>query len=163
MSLVCSVCETINAPDVDFCEGCGVELLQVTVEPVNETVFEEVVYTTLLPAKLLVKNQGALTGNEYVLGAARLTLGRFDPISGPVDIDLSAQPGNETVSRLHAELFHENGIWYIKDLGSTNGVFLRRAQEHNFGPRLLAPAALADGDELSLGNAHLLLSLAGAS
>jgi len=111
----------------------------------------------------LVMSQGSSIGKEYALGSSPVILGKFDPAFGPVDIDLTSQLGNETISRRHAELFQQDGVWFVKDLGSTNGVCLRRAAESSFGSRLVRPTALANGDELCLGTVHLLLSLDGAS
>ncbi|WP_218081433.1 FHA domain-containing protein [Anthocerotibacter panamensis] len=112
---------------------------------------------SFVTARLRIKSQGALTSTEFQLGGERLTLGRFDEVSGPVDIDLTGLPGCETVSRLHAELFWNRGAWHIKDLGSTNGVFVKRQAEGSFGPRLLAPIRLGAGDEVALGNTRLVL------
>ncbi len=84
-------------------------------------------------------------------------VGRFDPETGPVDIDLSAAPEAGQLSRHHAVLYREtDGRWYVKDLGSTNGVFVRRPDSATFGPRLIAPAALAPGDEVAFGNARFI-------
>ena len=104
------------------------------------------------PAKLFAKRHGALGGEPVVLAGERLVVGRFDPSSGPVDIDVSSMAGAEHISRRHAELYQAAGRWQVRDLGSTNGVFLKRAGEASYGPRLQEPAALADGDELAFGN-----------
>jgi hypothetical protein len=161
MAVLCEACGTYNPVDVDFCEGCGAEL---TVEPVLPPTFPTLVAPVEhdtkaipAPARLAIKSQGELTGTEFTLGGNPLTLGRFDAISGPVDIDLTGLPGSETVSRLHAEVFFTQGAWYIKDVGSTNGVFIKRKLEGSFGPRLLAPARLEAGDELALGNMRMVL------
>lgn len=78
-------------------------------------------------------------------------VGRFDPDTGPVDIDLDDYVGNETVSRQHAEIYFESGTWKVKDLGSTNGVFIRRAQERRFEPRITAPSVINSSDEIAFG------------
>ena len=86
-----------------------------------------------------------------------LKIRRFDPESGPVDIDLSDSPESGQLSRHHAELYREgDGGWYVKDLGSTNGVFVKRPGSSTFGPRITAPAALNPGDEVAFGNARFL-------
>lgn len=103
-------------------------------------------------AKLGIKKYGVLSGEAIPLGAGVLTLGRFDASTGPVDIDVTGLPGSEHVSRRHAQLQFENGEWLVKDLGSTNGVFVRRAGEVNFGPRIAEPTPLHPGDELAFGN-----------
>ena len=115
---------------------------------------------TPLPAmnpRLVVKRYGAVTSEEIPLQGDRLVVGRFDPESGPVDIDLSAAPEAAQLSRHHAELYREaDGQWYVKDLGSTNGVFVKRPESSTFGPRITAPSALTPGDEVAFGNARFI-------
>ena len=106
-------------------------------------------------AKLGVKKFGNATGDFIPLQGERLMVGRFDASSGPVDIDLSSLPGAEHISRHHAELYREAGQWFVRDLGSTNGVFVRKGGQSAFSPRLQEPTALADGDELAFGNLML--------
>ena len=36
---------------------------------------------------------------------------------------------SQYVSRKHAHLFYENGVWWIEDLGSRNGVFVNDKKE----------------------------------
>ena len=104
------------------------------------------------PAKLFAKRHGALSDDAIPLSGARLVVGRFDPSTGPVDIDVTEMGGAEHISRRHAELYRESGVWKVRDLGSTNGVFLKRAGEESYGPRLQEPAELKDGDEIAFGN-----------
>ena len=100
---------------------------------------------------------GAPTGEEFPLAAQRLAVGRFDPETGPVDIDLSAAVENAHISRQHGELYREaDGRWFVRDLGSTNGVFVKAASDAAFGPRITAPRQLSDGDELAFGNARFV-------
>ena len=105
----------------------------------------------------MVKRYGALTGEEIPLLGERLVVGRFDPETGPVDIDLSGTPGAEHISRQHGELYREaTGQWHVRDLGSTNGVFVKGGSDPSFGPRVTAPRALSDGDEVAFGNARFV-------
>lgn len=106
-------------------------------------------------AKLGIKKFGAPTGEFIPLQGEHLVVGRFDASSGPVDIDLSGLGGQEHISRRHAELYREQGVWAVRDLGSTNGVYIKRKGEPSFSPRLQEPATLADGDELAFGNLML--------
>ncbi|UQN08355.1 FHA domain-containing protein [Deinococcus sp. QL22] len=107
-------------------------------------------------AKLGIKKFGAPTGEFIPLQGERLVVGRFDASSGPVDIDLSGLGGQEHISRRHAELYRELGVWAVRDLGSTNGVYIKRKGEPSFSPRLQEPATLTDGDELAFGNLMLI-------
>lgn len=103
-------------------------------------------------AKLGIKKFGVSTGDFIPLQGERLVVGRFDASTGPVDIDLSGLTGQEHISRRHAELYRENGVWQVRDLGSTNGVYVKHKGETAFSPRLQEPAALSDGDEIAFGN-----------
>ena len=107
--------------------------------------------------RLLVRRFGALTGDEIPLQGERLVIGRFDPETGPVDVDLGSTPEAEHISRHHAELYRETeGRWFVRDLGSTNGVFVKSGGDASFGPRITEPRAVADGDELAFGNARFI-------
>ncbi len=107
--------------------------------------------------RLVAKRYGAITTEEIPLQGERLVVGRFDPETGPVDIDLSNAPEAGQLSRHHAELYRESdGLWYVKDLGSTNGVFLKRPDSSTFGPRLTTPTVLTPGDEVAFGNARFI-------
>lgn len=106
----------------------------------------------LQAAQLYVKRYGAVTTDAIPLSAPRLVVGRFDPSTGPVDIDVSGMTGAEHISRRHAEIFFEQGCWHVRDLGSTNGVFIKVAGASSYSPRLQEPSTLNDGDEIAFGN-----------
>jgi hypothetical protein len=108
-------------------------------------------------ARLLTVRYGAPTGDEMPLNGQRLVVGRFDPETGPVDIDLSEAAESGHISRQHGELSRgADGSWSVRDLGSTNGVFVKAGDAASFGPRLTAPRTLKDGDELAFGNARFI-------
>ena len=111
---------------------------------------------TPTPAKLGVKKFGALTGETLPLMGTNLVVGRFDPSTGPVELDVSSLPGAEHISRRHAEIYFEDGVWKVRDLGSTNGVFVKKAAEAGFSPRLQTPMPLGAGDEIAFGNMVLV-------
>ncbi|AFY37368.1 FHA domain containing protein [[Leptolyngbya] sp. PCC 7376] len=64
----------------------------------------------------------------------------------PPDIDVSGFPHSEVVSRVHADLRIENGLYYIEDTGSSNGTYVNHAP---------LPAGnrhrLRSGDRIALG------------
>jgi pSer/pThr/pTyr-binding forkhead associated (FHA) protein len=108
-------------------------------------------------ARLVAVRYGAPTGDEIPLFGQRLLVGRFDPETGPVDIDLSDAAESGHISRQHGELYREaDGAWIVRDLGSTNGVFVRSGDDDAFGPRITAPRPLKDGDEVAFGNARFI-------
>lgn len=64
----------------------------------------------------------------------------------PPDIDVSGFPESEIVSRVHADLRVEAGVYYLEDMGSSNGTYV------NHNP--LSPGnrhRLRPGDRISLG------------
>lgn len=100
--------------------------------------------------RLIVKRSGAETDVEFPVHSPCI-IGRFDPTVGPIDIDLASLPEGSYVSRKHAKLFTEDGVWKVKDLGSSNGTFVlgddfERVEE----------AEIHDGTEIALGNARFV-------
>jgi pSer/pThr/pTyr-binding forkhead associated (FHA) protein len=104
-------------------------------------------------ARLTLKRSGVLTSETFQLGE-RVTVGRFDPDSGPVDVDLGALPEAPYISRHHAEIWRDAaGQWFIKDLGSRSGTFVRATGQTQF-QRVTGEQAINDGDEVALANAR---------
>jgi hypothetical protein len=62
------------------------------------------------------------------------------------DADISVE--HNTISRHHAQIIYEGGIYHLRDLGSTNGTF------HN-GDRV-EEATLKHGDTISLGEVRIM-------
>lgn len=82
------------------------------------------------------------------------TVGRFDPSVGPIDIDLGSIPEGSYVSRKHARITCDDGVWRIEDLGSSNGVFIKREDFER-----IQSIELADGDQIALGNARFVFRI----
>lgn len=83
-----------------------------------------------------------LKGVKYICESEKdseINIGRDDEWA-----DLAV--GMMFISRKHATIYRENGVWYIKDLNSKNGTFVN-------GARIVAdrPFSLNDGYEISLG------------
>jgi pSer/pThr/pTyr-binding forkhead associated (FHA) protein len=83
-------------------------------------------------------------------------VGIFDQDTGPVDIDLETFFGGETVSRNHAEIYQESGMWKVKDLGSTNGVFIKSQGQTRFSSRITVPTLLKSDDEVAFGKVRFV-------
>lgn len=109
--------------------------------------------------RLVAVRHGAPSGQEFQLFGKRLVVGRFDPETGPVDIDLSDTPEAVQISRHHAEIFNEGDAWQVRDLGSTNGVFVKSPDSATFGPRISEPRSLSNGDEVAFGNARFVFQM----
>jgi pSer/pThr/pTyr-binding forkhead associated (FHA) protein len=125
------------------------------VEPVAavaETAEAPPVPTSII-ARLVVKRSGAETDIEYSI-TAPATIGRFDPAVGPIDVDLAGLPEGSYVSRKHAKITYDDGVWKLHDLGSSNGTFLLRGDFER-----VDEAELSDGQEFALGNARFVFHL----
>jgi pSer/pThr/pTyr-binding forkhead associated (FHA) protein len=104
-------------------------------------------------ATLTVKRGGVETDETFTF-VAPAVVGRFDPAVGPVDVDLGPLPEASYVSRKHARITCDGGVWKINDMGSSNGTFLLREDFER-----VEEAELSDGDEVALGNARLVFRL----
>lgn len=111
------------------------------------------------PDMCLIAKQTNAPQTEFPLNQVAL-VGIFDTDSGPVDIDLESFIGGETVSRHHAEIYPEGGIWMVKDLGSTNGVFIKPQGERRFTARITVPTPLNPGDEVAFGKVQFFVKAA---
>lgn len=110
-------------------------------------------------ARLIPKQAGAPVP-EFVIDNGSAIVGIFDPDTGPVEVDLEGFSGDETVSRNHAEIYQEGASWKVKDLGSTNGVFIKPAGQSRFASRITVPTAINAGDELAIAKVRLLFQTA---
>jgi FHA domain len=106
-------------------------------------------------ARLYGRRHGVLDETPIPINAP-LSIGRFDPSSGPVDVDLSTYPSGESVSRLHARIEQTPSCWMVRDADSANGVYVKPANATVFGPRLVGPHRLVDGDEIAFGNVMMV-------
>ena len=73
-----------------------------------------------------------------------LRIGR-DPASG-------LRLNHETVSRVHAELSRQGGMWVLRDLGSTNGTTVN-------GRRVTGAAVVREGDQVGFGRMAFRLAV----
>lgn len=87
----------------------------------------------------LVIRAGAGLGRDQVLGVAPCVLGR-DP---GVDFVLE----DALASRRHARITAQGGVWFLEDLGSTNGTLVN---DHR-----ITRVRLADGDAVRIGSTVL--------
>jgi pSer/pThr/pTyr-binding forkhead associated (FHA) protein len=104
-------------------------------------------------ARLIVKRSGAETEEVFSIHPPA-TIGRFDPNVGPIDVDLGKIPEGAYVSRKHAKITYEDGVWMIHDLGSSNGTFVLTSDFER-----VEMAELTDGAEFALGNARFVFRL----
>ena len=92
--------------------------------------------------KLTVVEPPELSGRTYGLGE-ELTVGRAAGCQVTLD--------DSYVSQLHARIFARDGVFYVEDLGSTNGTFLN-------SHKVSAPVAMKRGDRLQIGSTVMELT-----
>ena len=87
---------------------------------------------------------------------ATITLGRRDPKQDITPtIDLTEERGAQLgVSRLHAEVIFQNGRYFVKDLGSSNGSWVNNTKLVAYQPQ-----ALNTGDQIRLGQLNILVHI----
>lgn len=64
----------------------------------------------------------------------------------PPDVDVSGFPNSEIVSRIHADIRVEGDLYYIEDVGSSNGTYINNAPLPTGNRHRLRP-----GDRIALG------------
>ncbi len=79
------------------------------------------------------------------------------PLPGPFPLRIGRDPANglrlshETVSRNHAQLVFQGGIWVLRDLGSTNGTSVN-------GRRVVGATVVHEGDHIAFGSMRFRLA-----
>lgn len=167
---ICSVCGTEIAlsetPSVSSATAISPEARTVDASPINSSAPSPPSVSSLVAsatggaglgwASLTVIRGGGLTNEKLTWTGNLVVVGKFDVDEGPVDVDLSQIPEAGYVSRRHCQIRSDSsGQWFVKDLGSSNGTFLRPAGEHRFS-KALGEQGLKDGDEIALGNARFV-------
>jgi DNA-binding NtrC family response regulator len=96
----------------------------------------------------LTLHDGSAPPSRYRFEGDAVTVGR----SAECDLVIS----DLELSRVHAQFRREGEGWALVDLGSRNGTWLN-------GARLVGPARIGDGDEVSLGRATLAVGVPGSA
>ena len=146
--MYCPECGMQNPEAAHYCARCGGLLLTEAGSTQTTMSFPlESDTDTSIPAvddvqaggPALVVRAGDRAGEHFLLGDARVTIGR----SSGADILLD----DITVSREHARVVRRPDGFYIEDSDSLNGTYVnrRRVESHH----------LSDGDELQIGKFKL--------
>jgi pSer/pThr/pTyr-binding forkhead associated (FHA) protein len=150
----CPRCGHGNPADANFCVNCGAPLQEQTtahLAPVEvEDQTGERIYVPLdelvKGQAILVVTRGPTVGSRMLIDSRVTSLGRH-PDSDVFLDDI-------TVSRHHAEIQREEGIFLFRDLGSLNGSYVNG--------RALERVQLTNGDELQIGRFKLVFFAAQA-
>jgi len=183
--ITCERCGTNNLDGSRYCDECGAALWlagrsgpvaqsngndsrgkkesPVTVARPGNSSAPPVVLEHSTGAVAIVPQSASLTiergksaGKQFSLGRSGSEIGRWDADGGVFpDVDLDSDDPEAKVSRKHARISVQNGLYEIEDLGSTNGTFVNR------GPRLKPGQRqpLNDGDEIIVGKTFLRFRL----
>ena len=108
-------------------------------------------------ATIVLKRSGAETDIVFSVNPPAI-IGRFDPTVGPIDIDLGGLPEGSYISRRHAKISLDDGVWTLHDLGSSNGTFILGDNDFERHESF----ALYDGADFALGNARFAFHAVGA-
>jgi sigma-B regulation protein RsbU (phosphoserine phosphatase) len=85
--------------------------------------------------------QPNLAPQKFDLGTPMITLGRATECTIPIR--------DRYLSRRHAEIVFDAGIWMVRDCGSVNGTMLN-------GTKLVTPTPLRTGDVIALGDTQVV-------
>lgn len=97
------------------------------------------------PSGRLVVVEGPDQGTSYLLDGYEIVIGRAAGGEEVADLTLT----DPAVSRRHARLLWKGGLWWLEDLGSTNGTYVNGD--------LIDSGWLQVGDRVGVGNSELVL------
>ena len=99
-----------------------------------------------LPKAVLINQE---TAEKFILPSGETTayIGRLNE-EFPIQVDLSAIPNADLISRVHAAIHLENEVYYLEDAGSANGTWLN---ETKIEPGIRFRQQLNPGDTIAFG------------
>ena len=157
----CPVCHTSVEPGDTFCSNCGASLKAAPAPvPAAEPAALPPAEATPPPPPPAVVGPHLVvveSGAEIPLPAkAEILLGREDPVSGIFpEVDMTPHGGEEGgISRRHARIIVDGGLYYVEDLDSTNYTFVNKQK---LVPK--TPQVVSDGDEIRLGRVNLIFKM----
>lgn len=144
--ITCPNCQYENPDQALQCEACYTPLSgKIAPEPPQTAPPEVSSATRLQTPNVSLLHVQSDTKIELAPHLSLIHIGKPNEIIPP-DIDVSGFPDSDIVSRIHADLRVEAGLYYVEDTGSANGTYI------NHTP--LAPGnrhRLRSGDRISLG------------
>jgi pSer/pThr/pTyr-binding forkhead associated (FHA) protein len=133
--VICSRCQGSNPNHTTFCQYCGAKLREPSVPPPATYAPDRKSAPPAndVPARLVVIAQDGTPGAEHPILGNEIRIGRAEG-----SVSLSADP---YVSPHHMTISRQNGRFFVRDLESVNGVYLR----------LRGPEPLRHGDLVLMG------------
>ena len=141
-NVLCNRCRGSNPPHMGYCQFCGARLREDSPGGVGGPVVNHAEAAPPapaaapageLPAHLVVIAQDGTPGAEYALEGSQVDIGH--------DEGAILLPQDPYVSPRHCRLTRKNGRFFVRDLESVNGVYVR----------LRAPERLRNGDLVLVG------------
>ena len=160
--ITCPTCGEKLSDTATICNSCGMEIKQEDINkpsavsiPTADTQPQKTVKEPPKAKAYLSLKRGAIsTGDIFYIGI-KVTIGRFDAETGPVDVDLGLLPEATYISRKHAIIqYDESGQWLLTDLGSNNGTFIWTEDKKIKRIQPGEAVKIKEGDEIAFGNAH---------
>lgn len=105
------------------------------------------------PGQLSLTGGGAAAANPYLIVIAGKQIGKQYKVQGPEMVigrspECEVQIEDDGVSRRHARVYNQNGIYMLGDAGSTNGTFANGQK--------ITQHVLRDGDKIQIGTNTVL-------
>jgi hypothetical protein len=155
----CPVCNTDVEPGDTFCSNCGASLKAAPAPAPEPAALPPAEATPPPPSPAVVGPHLVVvaSGAEIPLPAkAEILLGREDPVSGIFpEVDMTPHGGDEGgISRRHARIIVDGGLYFIEDLDSTNYTYVNKQK---LVPK--TPQVISDGDEIRLGRVSLVFKM----
>ncbi|MDR1066644.1 MAG: FHA domain-containing protein [Clostridiales bacterium] len=105
----------------------------------------------------LIAKDGEREKEWHCAGVSSFLIGKSTPAED-VDIDFSDTQYCELVSNQHALLNYSEGFWYIEDLGSVNGVGIKKkGDEYAMRLKPFVSYKVDEGDVIYISRAKLLV------
>ena len=125
---------------------------------VSKKHFEYKSDTALVPNELILLDENNRPLRSYALnGKTSAIIGRENK-DDEVDIDLKDCEYSAFIEPQHAALNYAQGNWYIEDISSTNGVWIKKAEDgmkYRLNDR---PCRISAGDIIYIANTRLLFT-----
>lgn len=123
----------------------------------EKNVKENIYVEQVIKRIVLIARDGEREKEWYVGDKNSLLIGK-GTIDSEVDIELGDTYYSDYIANEHAVLNYSEGFWYIEDLGSVNGVGIKKkGEEYALKANPLTPYKIDEGDIIYISKAKLLV------